>query len=153
VSGVSTTSGFDNLSTAAASATALAADRYTMRLFKNFQGIRIDKVPDYVLCPAELEDELLKITQTRTGLDTAAGDKNIQAGRYRVISSVRLNDTNNFFTGNMALTKRSLMWYTRDEMETDRMESFDQFNFKGRGWERYGYGWMFWQGLIGHSVS
>jgi len=153
VSGVSTSSGYDNLSTSALSATALAADRYTMRLSKNFQGIRIDRVPDCVFVPAELDDEALKITQTRVGLDTAAGDVNVQAGRYQVISSVRLTDTNNFFTINKDLCKRSLLWYTRDGLETDRMESFDQFNFKGRGWERYGYGWLFWQGIIGHSVS
>lgn len=152
-SGVSNSSGFDNLSTAALSATALAADRYTMRLFKNFKGFPIDKVPNLIIVPVELEDEALKIVQTRMGLDTAAGDKNIQAGRYRVVGSTRFNDSNNFWVANQELLKKSLRWYTRVKFETDRMESFDQFNFKGRGYERYSYLWLFWQGLLGHSVS
>lgn len=152
-SGVSTASGFDNLSTAGLSATALTADRYTFRLFKNFKGFSIDKVPDTIFVPAELDDEALKITRTRVGLDTAAGDVNVQAGRYRVLSSTRLSDANNWFVMNMRLLKESLIWYTRKAFESDRMESFDQFNFKGRGYERYSHLWLFWQGLLGHEVA
>ena len=152
-SGVSTSSGFDNLSTAALSATALAADRYTMRLFNNFKGFPIDKVPNLLIVPVELEDEALKIVQTRAGLDTAAGDANIQAGRYRVFGSTRFSDSNNWWTANRELLKKSLRWYERVPFETDRMESFDQFNFKGRGYERYSYLWLFWQALLGHQVS
>jgi hypothetical protein len=150
---VATASGFDNLSTTAISATALSSARYTMRLFKDFKGIRIDRVPDTVVVPAELEDETLKITQTKVGLDTAAGDKNIQAGRYKVVSSTRLNDTNNYFTLNMGLAKKSFIWYNRVPFETDRMESFDQFNFKARAYMRYSNLWLFWQPIMGFQVS
>jgi WD40 repeat protein len=150
---VSTASGFDNLSTTALSATALSAARYTMRLFKDFKGVRIDKVPDTLIVPAELEDEALKISQTKMGLDTAAGDKNVQAGRFNVVSSTRLTDTNNFFVVNKGLAKKSFIWYDRVPFETDRMESFDQFNFKARAYMRYSNLWLFWQGIMGFQVS
>tara|TARA_Y100000310_G_scaffold205833_1_gene206187 strand:- start:436 stop:1350 length:915 start_codon:yes stop_codon:yes gene_type:complete len=150
---VSTSSGFDNLSTTSLSATALSAARYTMRLFKDFKGIRIDKVPDTLIVPAELDDEALKIVQTKVGLDTAAGDANVQAGRFRVVSSTRLTDTNNYFVTNSGIAKKSFIWYDRVPYETDRMESFDQFNFKGRAYMRYSYLWLCWQGILGFQVS
>ena len=154
VSGVSTSSGYDNLSTAAISATSLTADRYTMRLFKDFQGEPVDEVFDEVFCPAELEDEVLKIVQTRVGLDTAAGDVNVHAGRnFKVISSVRLTDANNYFVMNSKLRNQSLYWIDRIPFEKDRMDSFDQYNFKGRAYMRYSFVYLFWQWILGHSVS
>lgn len=150
---VATTSGFDNVSTSGLSATSLAADRYTMRLFKNFKGFRIDRVPNILCVPVEIEDEALKIVQTRMGLDTAAGDKNIQAGRFRVIGTTRFTDSNNYFVMNEKLMKQSLVWYNRIPFETGRMEAFDTFNFKARGYMRYSYLWLFWQFVLGHNVS
>lgn len=153
VSGVSTASGFDNLSTAGLSATALTADRFTYRLFKDFQGNPIDEVPDLIIVPAELDDEAQRITKTVVGLDTAAGDVNVQHGRYQVVSAVRLTDANNYFVINKRLMKESFVWYDRVKFNSDRMEAFDTYNFKGRARMRYSYLWLFWQGILGHQVA
>ena len=153
VSGVSTASGFDNLSTAGLSATALTADRYTFRLFKDAQGNPIDEVPDILFVPAELDDEASVITKTSTGLDTSAGDINVQKGRYQVVSSVRFTDANNYFVANKRLMKDSFVWYERVKFESDRMEAFDTYNFKGRARMRYSYLWLFWQAVLGHQVA
>lgn len=153
VSGVSTSAGYDNLSTASLSATALTADRYTFRLFKDFQGNFIDETPDVLYVPAELDDEASVITKTATGLDTSAGDVNVQKGRYQVISTVKLTDANNYFVGNKRLMKDSFVWFERVKFESDRMEAFDTYNFKGRARMRYSYLWLFWQGILGHQVA
>lgn len=153
VSGVSTASGFDNLSTAGLSATALTADRYTFRLFKDFQGNFIDEVPDLLFVPAELDDEASVINRTSTGLDTSAGDINVQKGRYQIVSSVHLTDANNYFVANKRLMKDSFVWYDRVKFNSDRMEAFDTYNFKGRARMRYSYLWLFWQAILGHQVA
>ena len=153
VSGVSTASGFDNLSTAALSATALTADRYTFRLFKDFQGNPIDEVPDILIVPAELDDEAMVISKTTTGLDTTAGNINVQKGRYQVVSTVRLTDANNYFVGNKRLMKDSFTWFERIKFNQDRMEAFDTYNFKGRARMRYSFMWLFWQAILGHQVA
>jgi len=153
VSGVSTASGYDNLSTAGLSATALTADRFTFRLFKDFQGNPIDEVPDMLYVPAELDDEAQVITRTSTGLDTSAGDVNVQKGRYQVVSSVRFTDANNYFVGNKRLMMDSFVWYERIKFNSDRMEAFDTYNFKGRARMRYSYLWLFWQAVLGHQVA
>jgi len=151
--GVSTTNGFDNLYTAALSGTAVSAARYNMRLFKQFNGEPIDEIPGTLIVPAELEDKAFEIVKTRTGLDTADGNYNPQQSRYDVISSVRLTDSNNWFAVNKSMMKENLIWMDRIPFETDRMEHFDSFSFKARGYMRYSYYWLLWQWIVGHQVS
>lgn len=150
---VSTSSGFDNLYTAALSGTAVAAARYNMRLLKDLKGEPQDEVPDMLCVPAELEDKALEIVRTRTGLDSAEGTRNIQEGRYRVFSTVRFTDTNNWFAINESNMKENLKWIDRVTFEEARMDAFDQIQFKGRGYQRYSYFHLFWQWVIGHQVS
>lgn len=154
VEGVDASSGFDNLITNEMSGTAFTVARYTMRLFNDFQGEPIDEVFDEVLVPAELEDEALVILRTRTGLDTASGDANVhQMRNIKLMSSARLTDSNNWFVMNSRLRNDNLVWIDRTPFETARMEAFDQMNFKGRGYMRYSYYWLFWQFILGAQVS
>jgi hypothetical protein len=153
MSGVSTASGFDNLLTAALAGTAVTAARYTMRNLKDFTGEPIDEVPNLILVPAELEAEAEEIVKTKTGLDADTGNFNVEQGRYEIISTVRLTDTNNWFALNKRLMKENLIWIDRVALELKRMEAFDPISFKSRGYMRYSYLYCFWQWMIGHQVS
>jgi len=153
MSSVSTASGFDNLLTASLAGTAVTAARYTMRNLKDFTGEPIDEVPDCILVPAELEATAEEIVKTRTGLDADTGNYNVEQGRYEIISTVRLTDTNNWFAINKRLMKDNLIWIDRVPLELKRMEAFDPISFKSRGYMRYSYLYVFWQWLIGHQVA
>lgn len=151
--GVSTSSGFDNLSTAGLSATALTADVITFRQFADNAGEPIDIEPNEIYAPINLEDQLSEIIKTRFGLDTAEGNVNVHDGRFTVKTSVRLSDTNNYFLCNSSLRKEALYWYDRIPFETGKMESFDQYTAKGRAYMRYSFLYKFWQFILGHEVS
>lgn len=98
-SGVSTTTGFDNLNTTALSPTAVATARLNMRRFKTDIGERFEVSDNLALIvPDALADTAEQIVRTPKSLQTSDGDVNMQYGRYEVINYVRLDDvdTNNW---------------------------------------------------------
>lgn len=152
-SGASTATGFDNLTTASLTATAVQAARVQMRGFRGDQAERISVVPDELLVPPDLEEEGWEIINSPGKLDTANNNRNISEGRYRMIDWEYLTDSNNWFL--MDSTMRSLMlhWTDRIPIEFGMIEDFDTLIAKWRAYMRYTQAHTDWRFLLGASVS
>mgnify|MGYP001616755972 FL=1 len=153
--GVSTATGFSNSGTSALSKTSVAATRLLMRKFKNDIGERISIEPDTLLVPDSLYDTAMEIVGTPAGYDTAALDKNMQAGRYKVIPYLRLDDysTKNWFMLDSRLMKRFLLWLDRIKPEVNNQIDFNTYQVKHSIYFRIGNGFTNWRFMYGHNVA
>ena len=154
--GVSTSTGFDNVGTSAASKTAVAATRLLMRRFKNDIGERIEIGDDFaIVTPDNLADIFEEINRTPKGLNSAEGTVNMQAGRYKIITYPRLDDTdtNNWYMVNMSAMKKSLVWIDRIAPEVKRTSDFSTYMLRIAIYFRCAYGFTDWRWVMGHNVS
>jgi hypothetical protein len=153
-SGVSTSTGFDNLVTSALSPTALRSAYTQFRKFKDAAGQPIDgHAPGMLLVPVDLRDRADEIVRTKTGLDTAEGNVNTESGRYNVVDWIRLTDSNNWFICNQPEMKDSLKWFDKVPVEFARVEDFDTVQAKYRGYMVYTLGYGDWRFILGGQVS
>lgn len=152
--GVSTATGFDNLTTSALSPTALSAAYTQFRKFKDAAGQPIDGLaPDELWIPVDLRDRADEIVRTPAGLDTNEGNVNVQRGRYTVKDWIRVTDANNWFMSNSSMRKDSLMWFDKVKPEFARVEAFDELMAKYRGYMVYTLGYGDWRWVLGANVS
>jgi hypothetical protein len=134
-SGVSTSTGFDNLSTSALSPTALKALRIQARRFKKDNGQPISNFTlDTIYGPPDLEDRATEIVRTVSGLDSAEGNKNVLEGKFNFVAIERFTDTNDYFVVNQALLKKNCIWFEKVKPEYSRIEAFDEITAKCRGY-------------------
>jgi len=153
-SGVSTSSGFDNLTTAALSPTALKAIRIQARRFMKDNGQPISNfVLDTIYGPPDLEDRAAEITKTVTGIDSAEGTKNVLEGQFKFVSVERFTDTNNYFVVNSAALKKNCIWFEKVKPEYSKIEDFDSLNAKCRGYYVINRLRSDWRVGVGSSVS
>lgn len=152
-SGVSTSSGFDNLVTSALSPAALSSARTQARLLRDDAGRRRGFEPDALVVPVDLEYRALEIMQTQLGLDSADQNKNILAGKFRVIPWQYIDDTNDWFLVNTAKMKKNLSMYEATPTEFARVEDFDTLIAKFRGYMTYTFGRADWRFGVGAQVS
>ena len=153
VSGVSTTTGFDNYDTAALSPTSLTANIIAMRQFKDAAGDLCDIQPDELVFPVNLEDRVTEILRTTKGLDDAEGNVNPHEGRLKPLCWYRLSDSNNWFIQNSTLRKKNALWFWRVRLELAKMEGFDNIIAKFRGYMRYSFLRRDWRWIMGSNVS
>jgi hypothetical protein len=145
-SGVSTATGFNNLSTAALSKTSVAAARLKMRLFRNDIGERIDVGDDLMLIvPDNLAETAFEITKTSKSLDTAEGNMNFHYQRYEPLVLPRLDD---FSTSNWYRA-----WKSRMKPEPKTTWDFETYTLKLANYFRFSYGSKNWRFLLGSQVS
>ena len=155
-SGTSASSGFDNLGTSAMSKTTIAATRLAMRNFLNDISERIDVGDDLALVvPDNLADTAYEVVGTPYGYDTAARDKNMDAGRYEVIPYLRLDDTdtNNWWMVWKSQMKKDLFWIDRIAPEVNNTVDFETFMMKHSVYFRIAYGHVDWRWCYGHQVT
>lgn len=152
-SGASTANGFDNLGTAALTATAVAANRIQMVGFRGDQAERISVVPDEILIPPDLFEEAFEITASSGKVDTANNNRNVHEGRYRVIEWNYLTDANNWFLIDSTLKQESLHWVDRTAIEFAMAEDMDTLVAKWRAYMRYALAHTDWRWIMGNQVA
>lgn len=155
-SGTSTTTGFDNAGTSAASKTAVAATRLLMRRFRNDISERINIGDNLgIVCPDNLADIFEEINRTPKSLDMAEGNVNMQAGRYKIITYRLLDDTdtNNWWMVDLDAMKKDLVWIDRITPEVKRTSDFSTYILRIAVYFRCAYGFLDWRWIFGHSVS
>ena len=155
-SGTSTTSGFDNYGTSAASKTSVAATRLLMRRFRNDISERISISDNLgIICPDNLADVFEEINRTPKSLDTAEGNVNMQAGRYKIIPYLRLDDddTNNWWMVDLDAMKRDLVWIDRIKPEIKTTVDFSTYILRTAVYYRCAYGHTDWRWVFGNQVS
>lgn len=153
-SGVSTATGFDNLSTAALSPTALKALRIQARRFRKDNGQPIPNfMLDTIYGPPDLEDRASEIAKTVSGLDSAEGTSNVLQGEFRYVALERLTDPNDYYVVNNAALKKNCMWFEKVKPEYSRIEDFDTIMAKCRGYYIVHRARADWRVGIGCQVS
>ena len=152
-SGASTASGFDNLSTAALTATAVFAARLQMLGFRDDQASIYDVEPDALWFPPDLSEQAFEITKSQGKVDTANNNRNFHEGRYSLHEYRRLTDTNNWFLVDSSQMKKYLFWADRIPMEFAMVEDFDTLVAKWRGYGRWSMTYVDWRWANGSQVS
>jgi phage major head subunit gpT-like protein len=152
-SGASTSSGFDNLITAALTATAVFAARLQMVGFRGDQAERIDVEPDELWFPPDLSEQAFEIIKSQGKVDTANNNRNYHEGKYKPYEWRYLTDTNNWFMCDGRMRKQYAYWSDRIAMEFAMIEDFDTLIAKWRGYMRYGMTYTNWRWVNGAQVS
>ena len=152
-SGASTASGFDNLVTAAFSATALAAARIQMVNFRDDQANRISIMPNEVWIPPDLYDVAYEITESMGKPDTANNNRNVHFGKYQIYEWNYLTDANNWFLCDSGMKKQMVTWWDRVPLEFAFAEEIDTIIAKWRAYMRYSLAWYDWRFILGSQVT
>ena len=152
-SGASTASGFDNLTTAALSATAVASARIQMVGFRDDRANRISVMPDELWYPPDLYDVAYEIVESSGRPDSAENNANVQKGRWKTHEWNYMTDANNWFMCDSAMRKMSLHWVDRIPLEFGYVEDFDTFLGKWRGYYRAANAHTDWRFILGAQVS
>jgi len=152
-SGASTTSGFDNLTTASLTATAVAAARILFVGFRGDQAERISVQPDELWYPPDLYEQAEEIIKSEGKVDTANNNINVHKGAYDGYEWNYMTDTNNWFMCDSSMRKMSLLWWDRIPMEFAMIEDFDTIVAKWRGYMRYAMAHIDWRWILGAQVT
>lgn len=152
-SGASTATGFDNLTTSALSAVAVAAARIQFRGFRDDVGNRISVVPNRLVIPVDLFEIAYEIAESEGKVDTANNNPNVHKGKYDIIDWEYLTDTNNWFMEDSTMRKNWLVWFDRTPLEFAMAEELDTLVAKWRALMRYSFAWYDWRWILGGIVS
>jgi phage major head subunit gpT-like protein len=152
-SGVSTSTGFDNLVTSSLSATAVEAAYIQMRDFRNDVGQKISVMPSKLIVPVALYPTAHEIVKSMGKVDTANNNVNFSNGMYEIFDWEYLTDTNNWFLVDGKQQKDHFIWYDRIPIEFAMAEELDTLVAKWRAYARFSYVWRDWRAILGASVS
>ncbi len=143
-----------NSGTSALSAPNVDATRVNMHKFNtNTDNVQFATAPDTIVVPVDLESYAEEIVGSKGKVDSANNNINFHFGRYNVIASRMLTDTNNWFMVNSELMKDHQVWFNVVDME---MEKDTDFNTKVARWSvytYYGFGFERWEHIFGQNVS
>jgi len=151
--GVSTANGFDNLATAALSATALSAARIQMVGFRDDRANRISIVPDEIWIPPDLYEIAFEIVASMGKVDTAQNNRNVHEGAYRVVEWNYLADANDWFLLDSSLKQDMVFWIDSIPQEFAFAEDLDTLIAKWRLYTAYSNAWTDWRWGLGSQVS
>ena len=152
-SGASTANGFDNLTTASLTATAVQSAVEQMRDFRGDQAEIITVTPDTLLHPPELQEEAFEIIASSGKVDTDINNRDIHEGRYRDLDWEYLTDASDWFLMDSSTAKENMVFVTRVDTEFAMIEDFDTLLAKWRGYMRHGAAWLDWRHILGAQVS
>lgn len=154
-SGVSTASGFSNLSTAGLSPTALKAAWLLKQLIKDDAGepASPDGRTNTLWVHPNNWFRATEIMGTALGLDAANRNKNTLQDEWQVKKWIRLTSQVDWFLTDDDMQKDNCIWYTYDDLEFGRVEDFDSFTAKYRGYGFWGYLVSDWRHIIGANVG
>ena len=152
-SGASTSAGFDNLTTASLTATAVAALRIQMKGFRGDQAEKIDVTPDELWYPVDLYEQAYEIMKASGKVDTANNNPNVHQGAYKGYECIYFTDANNWFMCDSRARKRYVFWSDRIPVEFAMVEDFDTLVAKWRGYARYANVYTNWRWAGGSQVT
>jgi len=151
-SGASTSVGFDNLGTAALSATAVASNRIQMRGFRGDRGERINVSPDEIWISPENYETAYEIVSSLGKVNTSENNPNVHYGQYNINEWNYMSDANDWFMIDGEARTDNAMWFNRIPVEFANTSEFDTFNRKWRVYVRFSYAWVDWRWIMGNSV-
>jgi len=154
-SGVSTSTGFDNLSTLAFDAVNLEAVRIQGVGLKDDIGERFQTNFDTIVHGTNLSEAVWEVMKSEGKVDEMTNNLNFQRGRWKSIELPLLDDydTNDFYIIDSNAMKDSLKWIDSVPLEFHATVDFDSFMRKYIDYFVVGWGFTDWRWIIGSSVS
>ena len=152
---VSTSTGFDNLSTLSFDATNLEAVRIQSKGFKDDIGERIETNFDTIIHGTNLAESVWTVMNSQGATGDSLNDANFQKGRWKAIELPMLDDhdTNDWFIVDSAAMKEYLIWLEGVPLEFNSTTDFDTLMRKYADYFVCGWGFTDWRWIIGSSVS
>ncbi len=108
---------------------------------------------DTLVVPVNLEETAYEIINSSGKVDEDINNANFHKGRYTMVQSSRLTDSNNWFFVDSRLAKQFLVWIDRIKPEFAYDRDFDTLVAKWRVYMRYGVGYADWRWVYGHNVT
>lgn len=142
-----------NRGTSAFSAVSVETARLSMNDFKTNTDEKFDAMPDFLLVPDDLEEAAYELTASAGKVDTANNNRNFHQGKWKVLTSKWLTDSNNWFMIDSDLLKQYCVWNELDPVEFRQAEDFDGLVAKYVAYMFYGYGARDWRFVFGSEVS
>lgn len=153
--GVSTASGFDNLSTLPFNAINLEALRLQGLGLRDDIGERMMTNFDTIVHGSNLAEPVWEVIKSEGKVDEMTNNMNFQRGRWKSIELPYLDDydTNDWFIIDSGAMKESLKWINSVPLEFNSTTDFDTFMRKYIDYFVIGWGFTDWRWVIGSSVS
>ena len=142
-----------NTSSLAFSAANLQTNRIAMKKFMDDKGIPQTNIPDMIIAPLDLEDQVYEVLESMGKVDTANNNRNYHEGRYKaVIWDNFLTSTSNWFLVNSKLMKERLIFREWEPVSFMRSGEFDTLATKFAGYTSFGISSVEWRWVIGSSA-
>ena len=142
-----------NRGTSAAGAVAVEATRISMKKFLSNTNRRVNVNPDTIVAPEELHEIFYEVISSSGKVETSNNNANFQKGKYKLITSPWLSDTNNWFMVDSRLMKLYMTWNDIVKLEFNQAKDFDGFAAKYNDYMFYSYIPRDWRFAFGHQVS
>jgi len=139
---VTTTAGFDNLTTDVLTSVSLLAAKIAGRKIRSSEGDRMDMAYDGIILPVDLVDTYNEIANTPIGFDIPGQNQN-QAAKERtgimtVICLPLWTSTTRWVLVNKAMMMENCTWYTAQDEDYGSIVEFDTIQVKNRGYMWHG---------------
>lgn len=153
--GVSTSTGFDNLSTLPFNAVNLETLRIQSRGLKDNIGERMDTMFDTIIHGTNLSEQVWEVQKSEGKVDEMTNNANFQRGRWKSIELPLLDDydTNDWFIVDSSMMMEALIWHQGVPLEFHNTTDFDTFMRKYISYFVCGWGFTDWRWCIGSSAS
>jgi len=142
-----------NMGTTAMSAPQVEAVRILMKAFQTNTNNLFDVNPDTLIVPRALEEAGYEIINANGKVDTANNNPNFHKGKYKMIVSDWLDDSNNWFMVDSELMKMFCNWNQVVPLEFSQTNDFDSLAAKYRMYMFYGFVSRDWRWVYGSEVA
>ncbi len=145
-----------NLGSSTLSSSSISATRAAIMKFKNDRGKPLGITPDTLIVPPDLEDLAIQLTQSGTtdasgnATGAATGLKNPQTGRFKVISSPWITDTDSWIMACCGGVNKPLIFQNRQATEFGALEGNTEKGFMSKKFlygvdNRFNFGYGNWR--------
>lgn len=108
---------------------------------------------DTLIVPLDLEAYANEISGSKGKVDSNNNNINTYYGRFKVISSRMLDDSNNWFMANMDKMKKNQDWNTVVKHEFGQDKDFNSLVLRYYVYFFYGFGFNQWDHIYGQNVA
>ena len=137
--GVSTTTGFDNLTTANLSQTSFRAERQKMRRFANSEGHICNVIGNVLIVPIELQERGMEITLSPGDPDNARRTMNPEQNSVTIEVPLYMTSAVNWGLVNKPLMKENCVGFDHTKPDFKSVMDFETFQLKVSGYGRWSY--------------
>lgn len=142
-----------NLGSTALSAPAVETARQAMHTYMTNTDQLFDVKANTLIVGRALEETAYEIIKSSGKVDTANNNVNFHKGKYNLIVSDYIDDSNDWFLVDSELMKMFNTWNVVAPLEFKQSENFDGYTARYGAYMFYGFGSRDWRWVRGSQVS